>query len=74
MKSSAFLACGALLLLPNVLHAAGVTHSCVNPGGSAGCFATIQAAIDGGTSPLQIDVAAGVYGPFLVPRGTSVSG
>ena len=73
MKSSAFLACGALLLLPNVLHAAGVTHSCVNPGGSAGCFATIQAAIDGGASPLQIDVAAGVYGPFLVPRGTSVT-
>lgn len=73
MKRTSLLACGILLLLPNVALAAGVTRSCVNPGGSAGCFATIQGAIDAGASPLQIDVAAGVYGPFLVPRGTSVT-
>lgn len=45
----------------------------MNPGGTGGCFAAIQDAIDTGSSPLRIDVAAGTYAGFIVTRGTNVT-
>lgn len=44
--------------------------SCVNPGGTGGCFASIQTAIDVAVDGEIIDVAAGTYtqGAVLAPR------
>jgi pectin methylesterase-like acyl-CoA thioesterase len=34
---------------------------CVNPGGTGGCFASIQAAVDAADSDDVVDIAAGTY-------------
>lgn len=43
------------------------TH-CVNPGGTGGCFATVQDAVDAASKNDEIDVAAGSYGAVAVPE------
>lgn len=49
---------GALLLLASPATAATL---CVNPAGSGGCFASIQAAVEAAVSGDVVDVAAGTY-------------
>jgi hypothetical protein len=46
------------ILLPTV--ASGAQH-CVNPGGTSGCFASIQAAVDAAADRDEIVIAAGTY-------------
>lgn len=58
MKHIASLAL-ALLALPTTGWSAPT--ACVNPGGTGGCFATIQAAVDSTPGTLVIDIAAGTY-------------
>src|SRR6185503_2740403 len=48
---------GAIL----VTGSAHATTLCVNPGGTGGCTATIQAAVDAAAKGDVIDVAAGTY-------------
>lgn len=40
---------------------AGAAALCVNPGGTSGCFATIQQAVDAASAGSTISVAAGAY-------------
>ena len=47
---------------------APVHVSCVNPGGTGGCFSTIQAAVNAASPGDQINVAAGTY-----PEGVNVN-
>lgn len=49
------------LVLSAVQAGAAPPTSCVNPGGTGGCFATLQAAVDAATYGTTIDVAAGTY-------------
>jgi hypothetical protein len=43
---------------------------CVNPGGTGGCFASIQDAVDASTSGELIDIAAGTYAEHVqIPGG-----
>lgn len=37
------------------------TASCVNPGGTGGCFASIQAAVDAAGSGEVVEIEAGTY-------------
>ena len=46
------------LLLGTRVHAATL---CVNPGGTSGCFASVQAAVDAAASGDTIAIAAGTY-------------
>jgi hypothetical protein len=60
----------AFSLLFLVPVAAGAETVCVNPGGTGGCFASLQAAIDG--TPvriLEIDIAAGTYPESVLVDG-----
>lgn len=55
---------------------AGPAHAatlCVNPGGTGGCFASIQAAIDAAAPNTSINVAAGTYEPFTIPANTPLT-
>lgn len=62
----------SLLLAASVLppaRGALATIHCVNPGGTGGCFATIQAAVEAAANRDRIDVAAGSYAAVgVVPR------
>lgn len=56
---------------------AQAANSCVNPGGTGGCFATIQAAVDdaGTINGDTITVAAGAYaGSVLINKQVSIVG
>jgi hypothetical protein len=55
---------GLLVLTPTLAVAAASV--CVNPGGTDGCFATIQAAVDVASPGTVIDVAAGTYAESVV--------
>jgi hypothetical protein len=57
-------AASAILALPN--EGAAAPTRCVNPAGSGGCFATIQAAVDASSSRDTIAVAAGSYAEAVV--------
>lgn len=46
----------------------GASTLCVNPGGTGGCFASIQAAVDAATPGTDIDVAAGTYPEIVQVR------
>ena len=61
---------GCLAVAP--IDARGATL-CVNPGGTGGCFASIQAAVDAAVSRDRIEIAAGTYvGGVSIParKGT----
>jgi hypothetical protein len=58
MRSTLAAVVAAFVLFLGTAHGAVL---CVNPGGTGGCFAAIQAAIDATAPDDQIDVAAGVY-------------
>ncbi|MBM4247634.1 MAG: hypothetical protein FJ148_28245 [Deltaproteobacteria bacterium] len=51
----------APLVFSSALAGAAPPTSCVNPGGTGGCFASLQAAVDAATDGTTIDVAAGTY-------------
>ncbi len=49
--------------------------SCVNPGGTGGCYASIQAAIEASTYGAQIGVASGTYTEHItMTNGVSIYG
>ena len=50
---------GSLLLACATLHAYGATTVCVNPGGTQGCYASIQAAVNAVSPESTIQVWAG---------------
>src|SRR5215831_17851125 len=54
---------GLLLFAPSLAHARTL---CVNPTGSAGCFATVQQAVDAAAERDTIRVAAGTYPEAVV--------
>ena len=70
----------ALLVLGSVGAASAMplspgTVRCVNPGGTGGCFSTIQAAINASASGDRIDVAAGTYQEHITLKdGVSIHG
>ncbi len=55
------LAAGAVLVTLTLPATAAPPTVCVNPGGSGGCFATIQAAVDAAARGAVIQIAAGTY-------------
>jgi hypothetical protein len=65
------------LALLSVPFAASASTLCVNPGGTAGCFSTIAAALDA-AAPVgdRIEVAAGTYseGDLLVAKSVDIVG
>jgi nitrous oxidase accessory protein NosD len=54
------------LLLGTTVHAATL---CVNPGGTSGCFASVQAAVDAAASEDTITIAAGTYVETVLIEG-----
>ena len=56
-----------LLALP-LPPAWGAATFCVNPGGTGGCFSSIQAAVDAASPGTTIDVAAGTYAEIVQVR------
>jgi hypothetical protein len=67
MTNSIRLAAVLTLAVPST--ALGATL-CVNPGGTGGCFATLQEAVDAAASGDRIDVAVGTYGSGAAILGT----
>ncbi|CAG0933715.1 hypothetical protein TFLX_03192 [Thermoflexales bacterium] len=64
-----------LLLQPPVWGTNLAPPWCVNPGGTGGCYARIQEAIDAASSGTVIDVATGTYTEHLVMKdGVSIHG
>jgi len=55
------LAAGAVLVTLAIPAAAAPPPVCVNPGGTGGCFATIQSAVDAAARGAVIEIAAGTY-------------
>src|SRR5512136_1269722 len=51
-------------------HASSPSSSCVNPGGTGGCYARIQDAINAAPAGTTINVAAGAYTEHLTMRDT----
>ncbi len=51
----------ALLLAPGATSPVGAFTRCVNPGGTGGCLASIQAAVNASASGDTVTVAAGTY-------------
>lgn len=56
----------SLLLIATISQLASANTLCVNPGGSKGCYATIQSAVNAASSNDVINVSAGVYAEAVV--------
>ena len=71
----AVLAAGVLLLLAAGARPARAATVCVDPGGSGGCFDTLQAAIDASGNGDVIDIQAGTYASpdLLVPSSRRIA-
>jgi hypothetical protein len=64
------LVCLLSVLLLSASSDAFAATLCVNPGGSGGCFATVQAAVDAAARNDVIEMAAGTYvGQVQMPEG-----
>jgi hypothetical protein len=61
---------GALLVLAALAGRAGAITICVNPGGTGGCSASIQQAVDVAPRGSEIVIAAGTYNENVVVAGT----
>ena len=68
---------GAALFLFSAGEAAAATTHCVNPGGTGGCFASVQQAVNAAGAGDTIDVAAGTYAENVVatfPKRVTING
>lgn len=53
-------------LVPGLYVPAHAANQCVNPGGTGGCFATVQGAVDAANNGDTVTVAAGTYAESVV--------